>query len=62
MKCSTSQREINLAEKHLNSQGTILQLAKEIDTLARHRLTLTFVAMHNKKLMSGKFIQNHVYS
>ena len=62
MKFSTSQRENNLAEKHFNSKGTILKIAEEIDTLARDRLTLTFVFMHNKKLMSGKFIQNHVYS
>ena len=48
IKCSTSQREINLAEIHLNSQGTILKLAKEIDTSVRHKLTLTFVVMHNK--------------
>ena len=62
LKYSTSQRENNLGQKHFNSQGTILKVAEEIDTSARHRLTLTFVVMHNKKLMSGKFIQTHVYS
>ena len=48
MKCSTSQREINLTKIHLNIQGTNLKLAEEIDTSARHQLTLTFVVMHNK--------------
>ena len=51
-----------VAQKHFNSQGTILTVAEEIDTSARHRLTLTFVVMHNKNLMSGNFIQNHVNS
>ena len=46
--CSTSQREINLTEIHLNSQRTIFKLAEQIDTSIRHRLTLTFVVMHNK--------------
>ena len=34
----------------------------DTDTSARHQSTLTFVVMHNNKLMSGKFIQTHVYS
>ena len=45
MKCSTSMRETNLAEIY---QGTNLKLAEESDTSTRHRLTLTFVFMHNK--------------
>ena len=57
---STSQREITLAEIHLNSQRTIVKLAEQIDTSVRHRLTLTFVVMHNKKAMSRNFIQYHV--
>ena len=48
MKCLTFQRENSLGQKHFNSQGTILKLAEEIDTSARHQLMLTFVFMHNK--------------
>ena len=57
-----TQRENKLTEKHFNTHGTILKLAVEMDSLARHRLTFTFVIKNLKKLLSGKFIKNHVYS